>query len=430
MMDAFDRHGKPAGRFRLSRARPAAEKSGVECFDLLDPAGSLYRVSTENPRDRDLALTIELPRSRLSFEVGLSLAEAVVAAVLEATRVELPLAASGPGQAGGVVLRVEERIERGARLAVEQEENAGGFIVRAEGGARSLARLIQDWMRIGFSAGGPAGEGVRRLRGRLDGVLAMINGGATPPVRLVPATIRRRLTWRPETERLIEIVRRIAPGSGAIQSLALISKPRNVRTQVRRELARILRAKGYAPAIIVLNAYKPGFSWLREVVQPELEAIPRLARVRIEFREFTSGQPALEMRSRWLQELYPGPDMLAATLGLPLERVRLSMRRRLREAYVVTAWNRDRTRIYRAGFTPRVSRLPYLPGHPELRWVHPCTGGIRLTQSGRVLLDESIPTDRERFWRFFQQSILPALEGAMAGRLAAGAGDLPAFWEE
>ena len=430
-MDACDRRGKAAGRFLLSPASSAAEKPGVERFDLLDLGGTLYRVSAENPRARDLALTIELPRLGLSFQVGLALAEAIVRAALEATRVELPLAVSGPVRAGGVVLRVEERPERGARLSVEQGENASGFIVHAEGGGRSLGRLIQDWVRIGFSTDGPADDGIQRLRGRLDGLFAMLDAGAPAPTRPASAAIRRRLAWRSETERLIEPVHRIGPGRGSIQGLALISKPLKVRTQVRCELVRILRAKGYAPAIMVLNAYKPGLSWLREVVQPELEAIPRLERVQITFREFTPDQPALEMRSRWLQELYPGPDLLAAALGLPLERVRLSMRDRLREAYVVTAWNRDGSRVYRAGFTPRVSRLPYLPSYPDLGWVHPSTGGIRLAQSDRVLLDENLPTDRERFWCFFQQSILPALEGAMAGRLAASGEGLPAaFWEE
>ena len=431
MMEAFDRQGKSTGRFRLSPASPVAERPGVERFDLLDLAGTLYRVCAENPRAKDLALSIELPRQRISFRVGLALSEAVVRAALEATRVELPLAASGPSRAGGVVLRVEEHPGRGARLAVEKGENASGVIVRADGDARSLAGLLQDWVSIGFAAAGPAGEGVRRLRGRIDGVLAMIAAGAPPAARVASASVRRRLAWRSETERLIETVRRVPPGRGAIQGLALISKPERVRTQVRREIARVLRAKGYAPAIVVLNAYKPGLSWLREVVQPALEAIPRLERVRIAFREFASDPPALEMRSRWLQELYPGPDLLAAALGLPQERVRLSISGRLREAYDVTAWDRDGTRVYRAGFTPRVSRLPYLPGYPESGWVHPCTGGIRLTQSGCVLLDESLPTDRERFWRFFQDSILPALESAMAARLTDGGGRLPpAFWEE
>ena len=432
VMEAFDRRGKAVGRYRLSRARPAAEKPGVGRLDLLNLAGTLYCGSSVHPRVKDLALTIELPRQRLSFQVGLALAEAVVRAALEATRLELPLAASGrPGRAGGVVLRVEERPGRGARLAVEKGENASGVIVHADGDARSLAGLLQDWARIGFAAHGLADEGVRRLRGRIEGLLTMIEAGASPPARAASASVRRRLTWRSETERLIETVRRVPPGSGAVQGLALISKPRMVRTRVRREIAAILSAKGYVPGVVVLNAYKPGLSWLREVVQPALAAIPRLDSVRIAFREFISDEPALEMGSRWLQELYPGPDLLAAALGLPLARVNFSRRRRLPDAYVVTAWDRDGARVYRAGFTPRVSRLPYLPGHPELGWVHPCTGGIRLVQAEGELLDESFATDRERCWHFFQQDILPALEGAMTSRLADGGKDQPsAFWEE
>jgi hypothetical protein len=73
-------------------------------------------------------------------------------------------------------------------------------------------------------------------------------------------------------------------GTGSL--LLRSSFPGQVRTQVRRKLVRILRAKGYAPAVMVLNAYKPGLSWLREIVQLALEAIPRLERVRIAFREF------------------------------------------------------------------------------------------------------------------------------------------------
>jgi len=430
VIEACDRRGKAVGRFRLSPVSAASEKPEVERLDLLDLSETLYCVSAENLRTKDLALTIELPRQKLSTQVGFALAEAVVRAALEATRLNLPLAACEPSWESGVVLRVEERSGRGARLIVEKGKNKSGISVHADGDARSLAGLLQDWARIGFAAHGLADEGVRRLRGRIEGLLTMIEAGASPPARAASVSVRRRLTWRSETERLIETVRRVPPGSGAVHGLALISKPRMVRTRVRHEIAAILSAKGYVPAVVVLNAYKPGLSWLREVVQPALAAIPRLDSVRIAFREFRSDGPALEMRSRWLQELYPGPDLLARALGLPVERIRLSRRKRLRETYVVTAWDPDGRQVYRAGFTPRVSRLPYLPGHPELGWVHPCTGGIRLVHSGRMLADEDFPTDREHFWRFFQESILPALENAMTSRLAGGGALPPAFWEE
>jgi hypothetical protein len=171
----------------------------------------------------------------------------------------------------------------------------------------------------------------------------------------------------------------------------------------------------------------------------------------------------MEMRSRWLQELYPGADLLAAALGLPQDRVRLALRSRQREAYVVTAWARGGRRLYRAGFTPRLSRFAYLPGHPELGRVHPCTGGILLVATPEqpagsvtpgaaphpqpacipasagmtndkkpagVLLDRDIPTDREVFWRYFQEGILPLLQVAMASRIADGGEPPAAFWEE
>ncbi|MCU0604523.1 MAG: M14 family metallopeptidase, partial [Desulfobacterales bacterium] len=429
-IEAFDREGKAVGRYRLLPVLPAAGMPGGAAPDLLDLTRTFYRVSEDNPRATELLLGIELPGQRLSFPVGLALAEVAVRTTLEATAVALPLAACGPGPVRGVCLRIEERPGRDACLAVEQAGGAGRTVIRACGDGRRLADLLRDWVRIGLAAEGSADAGARRLRDRIDKILSTFAAEAPLPARGAQTAIRRRLSWRSETERLIECLRRVPPGSGPVQGLALVSKPGKARAQVRREIAGILRARGYVPAVVVLNAYKPGLSWLREVVQPALEAIPQVERVRIACREFAPDPPALEMRSRWLQELYPGPDLLAAALRLPLAKVKLSRRRRLPDAYLVTAWDRSGARVYRAGFTPRVGRLPYLPGHPELGWVHPCTGGIRLVQAGRELLDESFPTDRERCWQFFQQNLLPELESAMAARVSAGGGPPPAFWEE
>ena len=428
-MESFDRRGNAILRYRLRPIRPASAKPAVERFDLLELERSLYRIPAVNPRIKELCLSVEIPSPALSYQVGLALADAVVRAALEATGLELPIAVCGRGPSGGVVLRVEESSGTAARLSVGKG-GKDGAVVCATGDGRSLARLIQDWIVVGFSAERPAAEPVRRLRGRIAGLLSLIDAGAKPPAHAAAAAVRRRLSWRPETERLMGIVDRVPPGSGVLQGLALISRPAKARAQVRREIERELHARGYAPAVVVLNAYKPGLSWLREVVQPALAALKRVDRVQIAFRAFASDHPAMEMRSRWLQELYPGPDLLAAALGLAPERVRLSMRSRLREAYVVTAWDKKGARVFDAGFTPRVSWMPYLPGRPELGWVHPCTGGIRLEQSGGVLVDESLPTDREYFWRRFQEGILPALEAAMAGRIAGGGELPPAFWAE
>ncbi len=430
VVETCDRRGKAVGRCRLSPIRPAAKGPCIERFDLLDLAGTLFHIPAENPRARGLALTVALPQPKLSFQLGLALADAVVRAALEATLLELPLAVCGPGPAGGVVLRVEEASGQGARLSVEKVAK-DGVVVRAAGDGRSLARLIEDWAIVGFSAERPATEGVRRLRGRIDGLLSLIDGGAPSPVRVAAAAVRRRLTWRPETERLMEMVNRVPQGRGALQGLALISRPAKARAQVRREIERVLRARGYAPAVVVLNAYKPGLSWLREVVQPALAALKRVDRVQIAFRAFASDHPAMEMRSRWLQETLPragpargrpraGPGAGAAFHAQPaargLRRHRLGQERR----------PGLRRRLHAAGEPDAVPARPTGAGMgaPVHRRDPAGAGG------GNVLVDEGLPTDRERFWRRFQEGILPALEAAMADRIAGGGELPPAFWAE
>ena len=200
---------------------------------------------------------------------------------------------------------------------------------------------------------------------------------------------------------------------------------------MRPSLAKILREKGYRPRLTVLNAYKPGLSWLLEVVGPQLRKTPGLARVELAFRPFSAGPNTLEMESRWAQEIFPGPDLLAADLGWPAESIRLVQRSGLSEAYRIRAWDGENRLVFERGFTPRWTRLPYLPGRPQLGSVHPTCGGVRLARGRQVLLDVDIATDREVFWRRFQERWLPAIEARMLGRLKASRRHLPpAFWEE
>ena len=210
-----------------------------------------------------------------------------------------------------------------------------------------------------------------------------------------------------------------------------MSRPAAARRALAADLAKILREKGYRPRLTVLNAYKPGLSWLIDVVKPRLRKTPGLARVELEFRPFSAGPATLEMESRWTQEIFPGPDLLAADLGWPAESIRLVKRSGLPEAYRIRSWDGENRLVFERGFTPRWTRLPYLPGRPQLGNVHPTCGGVRLVRGRQVLLDVDIATDREVFWRRFQERWLPAIEARMRARLKADRRPLPpAFWEE
>ena len=260
----------------------------------------------EDPRRRRLLLTLELDRRCVSAPVGFALADFITRAVLAATEIELPLAFAGRAARRGIVLRVRENgAERpGLRWA--------GRTIRAVGRPAELAACIRDWTRIGFSPGGPGREICERWHARLDEVKRILTGGGRP-LPAAPAaapTLRFRENWPSEVRRVADALRRLPAGTGALDGVILVSKPAAARRALTVELAKILRAKGYRPRLTVLNAYKPGLSWLLEVIGPQLRKTPGLARVELAFRPFSAGPNALEMESRWAQEIFPHPTCL------------------------------------------------------------------------------------------------------------------------
>lgn len=399
--------------------------------------------------------------------VGLALGDIVARAALEATELELPLAFAGPGRGGGVILAVHEDSAKRAALRIHPAAG-GGVIIQAEGGPRPLAECLRQWMVLGLRSDGPGDDAARETRRALGEVGDLIAGcgrwggwahrlagavrggqalppagrterprlaracralGLPPPLRWTAPGLRFNERWMPETRRVTAAVRGIARGSGDLNGLVLVSKPARERRALKSTLERMLRAKGYRPRLTVLNAYKAGLSWLLEAVLPELKRLRGIDRLELAFRPFAAGPGTLELESRFLQEIYPGPDLLARSLGRPPEKIRLRKLPRLAEAYRLRAWNRQGRLLFEKGFSPRWVQRPYLPGRPQLGSVHPACGGVRLSRINRVVLDQSIPTDRDVFWKIFQESWLPAIEASMTARLE-GMGDAPVFWED
>ena len=395
--------------------------------DLLDLDAGLTHAPAEDPRRRRLLLTLALDRRRVSAPVGLALAGFVARAALAATEIELPLAFAGRAVDRGVVLRVRENAAERPGLRWT------GRTIRAEGRAAELAACIRAWTRIGFAPGGPGRGTCERWHARVGEVKQILTGGGRS-LRAAPEAapgLRLRESWPSEVRRVADALRHLPAGKGALDGFVLVSKPAAARRALAAELATILREKGYRPRLTVLNAYKPGLSWLLEVVQPRLRKTPGLARVELEFRPFSAGPGTLEMESRWAQEIFPGPDLLAADLGWSSESIRLVKRSGLSEAYRIRGWDGENRLVFERGFTPRWTRLPYLPGRPQLGNVHPTCGGVRLVRGRQVLLDVDVATDREVFWRRFQERWLPAIEARMLACLQASRRPLPpAFWEE
>ena len=430
--------------------------------NLLAAPRAFLRAAEGSPRSLILRLGLELPR-RLPARLGLELVELAARSALEATEAALPLAWSGPRPHAGPLLRLEPAGAGEARVTRES-----GNLLLARGPAPALARLVAQLRRLWFDAQGPGGEVLENWLARAAEAHQLVRGQGTwgrwahrlaqggrrplppvpagqrarvasacralglepPPLRRAERPLVRRTTWKDECRRVLQLVQGLPPGEGAVRGLVLVSKPARRRRELARELEGLLRDKGYRPRLRVLGAYKPGLSWLLEEVAP---AVPRRAvRARLSARPFDSGRPGqMELPSRWIQECYPGPDLLARRLGWDAEQVELSLEPEQEQTYRFRAWDVAGELVLDRGFTPRTSRLPFLPGRPQAGWVHPTCASITLLQGEQILLDQTLPSDREVFWRRFQQRWLPELERRMKDmlpRLRAEGG--LAFWEE
>lgn len=219
-----------------------------------------------------------------------------------------------------------------------------------------------------------------------------------------------------EVDRARRLVReRVLPAldpAAPAELLVMVSEPAEVRRDLARELAAALPA---GSTVAVLSAFKPGLCWLREVVAPAWAVRGDVARVAIRFRPFVAPEGArhLDLRIRWLQELFPGDEILAAALGLPLAAVTIAEAPDLDAAYSVHAYDAAGNELDARDFTPRAYARPYLDAAPEEGLVMATTGAVVARQGGRVLVDEALPTDLDRFWGYYQGTVLPRVRAAI-----------------
>ncbi len=439
-------------------------------LDLFDTDRLFFRSVAAEPRARALKLALQLPDRILTPAVGQALTHLIAWAALESTDIHLPVAFVGPVPGGRTILRVEELIDgsSGTSSPLQPGLTWENGKILARGGGRSLAAIISGWTRLllgpvsGLNPADTSLGSIHRARNLLDGAgiegslawhlvqaaaqdqrlpafsgverrrarraARALNLTLPPPARR--RAVRRRFSWKGEDERISEQLQRLRSGRGICRGTILVSRPLHIRQALKTRWEHVLREKGYDPDVRVLNAYKPGLCWLMEVIRPRLTEIGGVDAMELAFRTFEAGTGGMEMKSRWLQEAFPAPDLLARDLGLDPAAVRLVELPDLPDVYRFRAWKKGDA-VFEADFTPRFSRLPYLPMAAGRRWSHPAAAGAFLESGQGWMLDITLPTDREVFWRRFQEQWLPHLSREMDGRRSeltlAG---VPAFWEE
>ncbi len=225
-----------------------------------------------------------------------------------------------------------------------------------------------------------------------------------------------------EVEDFWRILRtRVLPGlkkGAAVAIEARLSEPRELRRRLEREALAELRRAGAAPtsSVVVLSAYKQGYSWLDEVVKPAIQG-SGVAAIRIRFAE--AGPPpewkqqAMFIPTRWLHEIFPIDEVLARDLTLDLKQITFEKTPIGSPTYEVIATRADGTDVYRARFEPRLVVRPYFDRFPDYEHVRVATGWFTATVAGLQAVTQRIPTDSERFWQVFQSRTLPSLYDAV-----------------
>ena len=192
-----------------------------------------------------------------------------------------------------------------------------------------------------------------------------------------------------------------------------VSESPGVREKLKARIEALLSDNAIVESEIqVLSAYKQGFFWLIEEILPALRKND-VSRLVIRFAEERENRKELKRfysePSRWLQELYPIDEIISQEIGLPLERIGFEMKEDTDPIYEVLAFDSADRLLLREAFTPRTRKTQFLKILPEWGTVTLTTGWLTIQVGDMTLTDESIPTDLERFWEYYQDEILPSV---------------------
>jgi hypothetical protein len=220
-----------------------------------------------------------------------------------------------------------------------------------------------------------------------------------------------------EGRRLLDAVKRVSAKITAGQDVKLVarvSEGPEQRRKLEAQLRELLTKAGADPRrlnMVVLCAYKPGYSWLMDEIAPALAKKP-VAKIQIDFAKNidASGIRAMHSEARWVHELYPVDEMLARKLNLPLESITLHEIEQPAPngpTYRVHAWDQAGKEILTRDFIVTTVMQPYNGVITRYEQVQVDTGWVRLEAGSKPLLDERIKTDLEVFWDHYQNKTLP-----------------------
>ncbi|HEX5165062.1 MAG TPA: M14 family zinc carboxypeptidase, partial [Thermomicrobiales bacterium] len=398
------------------------------------PAGCLTHLFTLDglleDRDGDL-----LPdASRVAFDLPEALPAGLAVALANlAARIGL--------ESGGLTFPLVR--DQGASFVVRP--GSGSAILRAldggwlaEGDAGDLARLIErvaaTWPHIDAPQTGGAGSALARLR-------RWLAGDGPEPNEPGEVIFERDWTADWEGDRLVSHVEEVlAQMADEVDSdyrdpddlheplIVFACEPPEQRRQIKAAIEQVVAASPFTGLdITVLSAFKTGLSWLREVVIPELTGLP-LSRVRVEAMAHTGeyledDETVLDMQIRWLQELFPGNELISEATGLAPDAIEFVVSDDALATFVAEAFDEADELLGRWECEIPSQYQPFIAALPDAGLVRVTTAGTTWYRDGEYDATLIVPTDLDTFWTFWQDEIIPAIFAhidAAGGPSAAG----------
>ncbi len=235
------------------------------------------------------------------------------------------------------------------------------------------------------------------------------------PFHPAPPTFAEDLTFEWEGKRLLAAARKAIAALQHGQHIHLeagVSESPAERQKLAAQLKSLLAAADIGDAEVeVLCAYKQGYSWLMDSIVPAL-AGKSVSKMTIEFAPYRDPekQSAMRTEERWVQELYPVDEMIAAKLNLPLSSVTLAkLANDAGPTYRVHPFGPDGKEILSRDFTEHLADKPYNKEFTVYEQIGVETGWLTLSAGDKPLSTERIPTDLETFWEHYQNETLPKI---------------------
>ena len=213
--------------------------------------------------------------------------------------------------------------------------------------------------------------------------------------------------WRLFRDEVLPKITPDAPSTRGKITVRISESPETraqLKSQIENELS-IYGINNSAVEVVVLCAYKQGYSWLYDEILPKIKD-KNVGAINIKYHTLKDSKEVrwqtVHANTRWLQEIFPIDDILARELDIPDSLITFTPTQQKEPIYTVHVTDKTGGLILEESFNPKYVVRPFFDLFPEYESLRVTTGWVSVEINGQTLLDKRIKTDPETFWDHLQ----------------------------